>query len=51
VRLRNIGQHFAERRPHEGDAEVSEWLAEVMRRIEDIGPAAVTPLGAADQQR
>jgi hypothetical protein len=42
VRLRNLGQHFAHRDLGEGEAEVSQWLAEIMRLIDDTG-AAETP--------
>jgi hypothetical protein len=48
VRLRNLGQHFGHRRRGEGDAEVSEWLAEIMRLIDDTGEASTPPARPAN---
>jgi hypothetical protein len=37
---RASGEHFAPRQPHRDDVEVSEWLAELMSVIDEIGAAA-----------
>jgi hypothetical protein len=39
--LKALGQHFPRRRPDQGDTEVSDWLAEVMDVLDEIGAAGV----------